>query len=518
MVKERPFLLLAGEVHNSNSSSAEYMEQVWDKAEALGMNSLLVPITWELTEPEESAFDFALTDALITQARKRSMKLGLLWFGAWKNAQCYYAPGWVKKDLKRFKRAEMVKGQPRTNLADFHGMTYSSLSYLCEETKKADKKAFCALMRHLKETDEQDNTVVVVQVENETGVMGAARENSDEADALFASESPRDFVAHLKAHTDTLSADVREAVLNGSAGGSWAEAFGPAAEEIFSAYYIAGYVNELAEAGKAIYPLPMTVNCWLDNKGKPGAYPSGGPVARMMEVWKHRAPAIDIIAPDIYLRDFCGVCDEYVKLGNPLFIPETAIHSSAGPRLVYTVGHYHGLCFAPFGFEEMGEPFTMAAAYLFGADVTDPALKTPQDTAEYKWFTQQLNEMTPLLAAKYGTPELQAVICERKENYTMQFGDFGFRAIFEHPMISRKDGVCLVVQIAEDEFYVMANGCGVYAFSARPEAPHLDFILLEEGRFENGLWHRGRRLNGDELVTLRCEEPCLLRIKLFAYQ
>lgn len=100
--------MLAGEVHNSNSSSIEYMEQVWDQAESLGMNSLLLPVTWELVEPEEGVFDFELVDGLIEQARRWGKKLGFLWFGAWKNAQCYYAPAWVKTGLnKRVLKAVM---------------------------------------------------------------------------------------------------------------------------------------------------------------------------------------------------------------------------------------------------------------------------------------------------------------------------------------------------------------------------------------------------------------------------
>ena len=92
MVNGAPFIMLAGEVHNSNSSSVEYMEQVWSRAKELGMNTLLLPVTWELIEPQEGIFDFSIVDALIQQARKREKKLGFLWFGSWKNAQCYYTP------------------------------------------------------------------------------------------------------------------------------------------------------------------------------------------------------------------------------------------------------------------------------------------------------------------------------------------------------------------------------------------------------------------------------------------
>ena len=517
MVHDKPFIMFSGEVRNSNSSSVEYMERVWDKADKLEMNSLLLPVSWAMVEPEEDVFDFALVDGLIEQARRRGKKIGLLWFGAWKNAQCYYAPEWVKTNLERFKRAEMVKGKRFVNLEQFHGMPYTTLSYLCEETKKADAKAFSEFMKHLKKVDGQENTVVIVQVENETGVMGSPRENSDQADVLFVGDVPHEFAAYMKANTKTMEADVKAAVESGKPFGSWKEVFGEAAEEIFSAYHIASYVNHVASAGKDVYPLPLVANCWLDKGAKAGYYPSGGPVARVMEIWKYCAPSIDIIAPDIYVPNFCEVCDQYVKLNNPLFIPETATHSYAGLRQVYVVGHYHALCYAPFSFENMGEEFTAIQGYLFGMDTADPALKTPQDPDEYSWYTKTLNDMMPLLTDKYGTADLQAVISERKEQDTMIFGEYGFKAVMNSPILKKKSGVCLALRLSENEFYLIASGCIIVPFSASKEKPHIDVLRLEDGCFANGAWKMNRRLNGDEVAGMRYESPVLLKIKLFVY-
>ncbi len=517
MVHETPYLMLCGEVHNSSSSSLEYMEKVWDQAGRLGMNSLLLPVTWEMTEPEEGVFDFGLVDGLIAQARRRGKRLGLLWFGAWKNAQCYYAPGWVKENPQRFHRAEMEKGKPFIRLKEFYGMGYSSLSYLCRETLEADKKAIVALMKHLKAVDGEENTVILVQVENETGVMGAAREHSDLADAVFDAPVPRDFADYMRDHADTMASDIRADLEKGSHRGSWAEIFGDCADEIFSTYHIASYVGELAAAGKEVYPLPMSVNCWLDQGGGPGVYPSGGPVLRVHEVWRFCAPEIDIYSPDIYVPYFLDVCDEYVRSGNPLFIPECATHSYAGPRLVYCIGYYHAGCYSPFGFEEMGQPFSAQAGFLFGMDVEDPALKTPQNPEEYGWYGRTLENMMPLLTSRYGTDRLQAVCAERKSNLTMNFESFSFTAHMDGPMISRRDGVCLICQIAGDEFYVIANGCMLSYTSLQPQKSYVDVLLMEEGRFENGRWIPDRRLNGDEIAVSCYHEPVLLRLKLLAY-
>lgn len=517
IVGGKPFVLLAGEAHNSAASSLEHMLGVWDKAEKIGMNALLLPVYWELTEPEEGKFDFSLVDGLLGQARERDKKLVLLWFGSWKNAECMYAPAWVKKDLCRFERAQIVKGKNKAPRENFYNLPYTSLSYLCEETRRADARAFAALMRHLRETDGKENTVVSVQVENETGLLGAAREHSDKADALFYGGVPQEFADALRARTQTMTKDVREAVESGARSGSWKEVFGAAAEEIFSAYHIARYVDFVAAAGKAEYPLPMSVNCWLD-KGEPaGRYPSGGPVSRMHEVWDVCAPHIDLYGPDIYVPYFCDVCDEYVRRGKPLFIPECATHSYAAPRLVYAVGHYHAVCYAPFGFEEMGEPFSGAQGYLFGVDVTDPALKTPQNVEEYAAFSRYLRGMLPLIAERYGTDDLQAVCFERKEENVLDFGLFGVQAAFEHPMLQRRDGVCLGIKAAPDECFLLACRCGLAFFSEDGARPNLDILELEEGRFENGKWRAFRRLNGDEAAFMKYDEPVLLRARVFLY-
>ncbi|MCZ4149162.1 hypothetical protein BZG21_32560, partial [Escherichia coli] len=54
MVDGQPFISLAGEVHNSSSSNLEYMDQhVWERLVYFNCNTAVVPISWELLEPEE---------------------------------------------------------------------------------------------------------------------------------------------------------------------------------------------------------------------------------------------------------------------------------------------------------------------------------------------------------------------------------------------------------------------------------------------------------------------------------
>ena len=530
----KPFPLLAGEVHNSDSSSPEYMERIWEIADSLGMNALLLPVTWETVEPEEGRFDFSLPEALIRQARARGMRIVFLWFGSWKNAECMYAPGWVKQDLARFPRAQIEKGKNKAGRQVSASLPvriqYTTLSYLGTETARADARAFAALMGFLKEYDAQEQTVVAVQVENETGLLGAAREVSDAADAAFAAPVPPALAAYLRAHTDTMVDDMRAAVAGGAESGSWREVFGPAAEEIFSAYHVASFVETVAAAGKAVYSLPMAVNCWLDKGGAPGTYPTGGPVSRVHEVWDFCAPSVDVYCPDIYVPGFRAVCDEYTRRGNALFIPETATHSYCAPRLLYTVGHYHASCYSPFGFDDIGKPFTAVQGFLFGMDVNDPALKTPQSLEEYRQTGQILRGMLPLLSDAYGTGRLQALSAETDpavpgeggspfsaRQPVMDFGGFRLRVSFQSPVNPRGDGACLCLAVSDRECYVVGNACGLAFESSDPDRPNLDFLLVEEGVFEKGVWKKGRRLNGDETANLSLSRPCALHIRFFTY-
>ena len=531
----QPLALLGGEVHNSDASSPAYMEHIWDIAEALGMNALLLPVSWEMIEPEEGQFDFSVPRALIGQARERGMRIVFLWFGSWKNAECMYAPAWVKRDLKRFPRAQIEKGKNKAGRQVSPSipvkMPYTTLSYLGAETVKADARAFAALMGFLKDFDGERQTVVAVQVENETGLLGAAREVSDEADALFHAPVPADFAAYMRAHSGTMTPDVRAAVESGAESGSWSEVFGPAAEELFSAFHVARFVNTVAAAGKAVYPLPMTANCWLDKGGAPGSYPTGGPVSRVHEVWDFCAPSVDVYCPDIYVPQFKAVCDEFTRRGGPLFIPESATHSYAAPRLLYTVGHYHAMCYSPFGFDDIGHPFTAVQGFLFGMDVSDPALKTPQSFEEYAAVGHALRGMLPMLCEAYGTDRLQALSAETDppvphpsglpflaQQPTMDFGAFRVSAGFQGPMNPRGDGALLCLKISDTECWLVGNACTVSLSSGDAARPNLDLLLAEEGSFENGEWRPGRRLNGDETAHPAMDKPSVWHLKFFTYE
>ena len=298
IVDGEPFLILGGELSNSEASSRDAMRAHWPKLEAMNLNTVLAPVYWELLEPEEGRFDFASVDGLLADARAHDMRLVLLWFGTWKNSTSSYVPAWVKRDTARF---------PRTIAAD--GRAQEIISAFADEARDADARAFAALMRHLREVDAR-RTVIMVQVENEVGFLPFAKEGGNGPD---------------------LAADERA---------------------MATAY--ARYVEEVAAAGKREYPLPMFVNGAQGRPGVvPGDYPSGGPLAHLAEEWRRDAPSIDFIAPDIYFPNFAAIVDGYAATGNPLFIPEANRPSdpALAANALRSIGALDAIGFSPFAIE-----------------------------------------------------------------------------------------------------------------------------------------------------------------------
>src|SRR5690242_589816 len=167
-----PWLMLGAQANNSSNYPAA-LPKVWPMLERLNANTLEIPVAWEQIEPVEGKFDFSYLDALLKGAREHHVRLVLLWFGAWKNTSPNYAPAWVKTDNVRF---------PRMRTSD--GKAHYALSPHARTTLDADKRAFTALMQRLK-TDDPDNNVIMVQVENESGSYRSARDYSPEAQRLF---------------------------------------------------------------------------------------------------------------------------------------------------------------------------------------------------------------------------------------------------------------------------------------------------------------------------------------------
>jgi hypothetical protein len=482
MVNGKPFIMLSGELHNSSASSTEYMKPVWKKLAALNLNTVIGTVSWELLEPEEGKFDFALVDDQIREARRHNMRLVLIWFATWKNANASYVPLWVKANLRRFPRVQSKDGANR-----------DSLTPLGEASLAADSKAYRALMRHIREADPQ-HTVIMMQVENESGLLGDSRDRSALAEAVWNKPVPAELMNYLQKNKANLLPEVSKIWgANGyKASGTWPEVFGTDAyaDEIFMAWHVGRYIGKIAEAGKAELAIPMYANAWLVQKeGQlPGGYPSGGPVSRVMDIWRAAAPKIDLLAPDIYLPDFKGVCASFTRSGNPLFIPEAR---ASIPNLFWAIGQHAALGYSPFGIENLSEDHPLGKAY------------------------EVLRGMVPVLTKYQPEGKVMVVVEGTERSQTVSMGGYKLAVSFggggrrgpapptqpppqAPPQAPEPANYGLIINTAPDEFLFVGTGISV-VFSADSPGPKIAGIgALDEGRFDGGKWIPGRRLNGDE--------------------
>ena len=507
MVDGKPFLMLSGELHNSSASSVEYMKPIWKKLEAMNLNTVIGTVSWELLEPREGKFDFTLVDDQIRQARAHNMRLVLIWFATWKNAVASYVPIWVKTDLKRF---------PRVQSKD--GISQEELTPLGDDSMRADAKAYRELMRHIHAVDPQ-HTVIMMQVENETGKLHDSRDRSPLAEAAYKNPVPAELMSYLSENQAKLAPELR--TIWGANGlktsGTWSEVFGsdPAGEEIFTAWYIARYVGRVVEAGKAELPIPMYANTWLSQGPQQiGQYPAGGPNPWVHDIWRAAAPKLDLLAPDIYSPDFKGMCASFTRNGNPLFIPEAR---ASVPNLIWAIGQHAALGYSPFGIEDLPEGTPLGAAY------------------------KDLGGMIPIITKYQAEGQVTAVVQDQADQRSQEISFGGYKLVFSFSASGRgaqtqapaapgglgmsqdNRGYALIVNIAPDEFLIAGQGVSV-SFAPETPGPKIAGIgYIDEGRYERGAWIPGRRINGDEdgggtRMSTRGQGIGIQKIKLYRYE
>lgn len=504
IVDGAPFLILGGELGNSTASDLKYLQQFWPLFGKLGLNTILAPASWELIEPLEGQFDFRSIDGLLEQARAHETRVVLLWFGAWKNSMSSYVPAWVKRDQARF---------PRSQLPDGSGMEI--LSPFAAANRDADARAFAALMSHLRTFDTRHHTVIMVQVENEIGMIPHARDYSAIADELIAAEAPAALMSYLADHRGKLASRLEERWrANGArTQGTWEQVFGrgPAMEELFMAWYFATYVEAIASAGKRAYALPMFVNAALVRPGRqPGEYPSAGPLPHLIDVWRAGAPSIDFLAPDLYFPNFVEWARAYAVPGNPLFIPETGRAPDATPANgLYAIGTLDAMGFSPFAIESYKAEDALGEAY----DV--------------------LRQLAPLVLEHQGDDSMigvrppvsfDGVVEDTPQSFRL--GDYTLHVAFKgtapEPAPQRKIEAHggLIIRLGADEYLVAGKGM-IVTFSTEGATAGIESIW--EGSFVDGRWVPGRLLNGDESHQgrhLRIPEGQfgIQRVRLYRYR
>ncbi len=496
-VDGRPYLILGAQIHNS-SAWPSVLPKVWPALEAMHANTAEAPVYWEQMEPEPGNFDFENVDTLVKQAREHNLHLVLLWFGTWKNGNMHYVPAWIKTDTARFPRMVNANGEP-----------LDVLSANAPANLNADKNAFTHLMRHLKELDGDIHTVLMIQVENESGAIGTVRDFSPAAEQQFQGKVP---------------ADIK--IAGKSASGTWRQVFGGEADEYFQAYYQARYVNAVAEAGKAEFPLPMYVNVWLAypvaelperRYSIPGqSYPSGGPVQKMVAFWKMNAPALDMIGPDIYSNSAEFVLDTmrtYHRPDNPLWIPEIGSGNGFAKYFFSAVGN-GAIGFSPFGIDRPEGTASRNEGSSMHAQ-------------NYQLFAPAVREVAQLIAAGRVKTAVEETGQARQD---IDFGtwqaqvSFGFpqRDGMPPPGTADAHGRAMVAQLAPDEFLVTGFDASVaFHIPGRLPGVRMQILRAEEGRFEDDeggheVWKALRLWNGDETdrgLNFR-QQPTWVRIQV----
>jgi len=500
IVDDKPFLVLAGELGNSSSSGLEYMRPVWPKLAALKLNTVLIPVYWELIEPVEGKFDFTLVDGLIQDARKQNLRLVPLWFASWKNSMSCYAPSWVKTDQQRFPRSQ-----------DKNGAGMEILSPFNKENFEADARAFAAFMRHVREVDGNDHTVIMVQVENEIGMIPDSRDRSTVANQLFSERVPAELMNYLSERKEQLIPEFRTAwAANGfKTSGTWEEVFGkgPATDEVFMAWYFARYVDRVTEVGKKEYSLPMFVNAALIRPGHmPGQYPSAGPLPHLIDIWRAGAPKIDFFSPDIYFQNFAEWVRKYDRSGNAVFIPEAMPGSVDAVNAMYAIGQHNAIGFSPFSIDSLDEETTNAVTS--GYDL--------------------LNQLTPLILNHQGKGTMAGLLPEgpeQRQPQQLRLGNHTLYVTFDRPTAQNTSVLSggLVIAIAPDEYVFAGTGLTVTFEAAGGGDPIVGLLSVDEGKYVNGQWVVTRRLNGDQThqgrhLRLPAGKFGIQRIKLYRYR
>jgi len=501
IVDGAPFLMLAGQVNNS-SNYAVALPQVWPVLDRIHANTVEIPVAWQQIEPREGQFDFGFVQTLLDQARAHDKRVVLLWFGTWKNTSPGYTPDWVKLDNRRFPR-----------MKDRAGKDHDVLTPMAKATMEADRRAFVALMTYLRDHDPQ-NTVIMVQPENEVGSYRNPRDYSAAATGEFARPIPAALARKL------------------GKSGTWTQAFGAQADRAFNTWYTARFVDAIAAAGKAVKPLPMYVNAALagpSNVPDPNGVASGGPQQDVLDIWKAAAPSIDFAAPDLYDKASRNVdlyLDAYRRPDNALMVPEIG-NARTFARYFYAAIGRGAIGFSPFGMDDTGYFNFPLGATALDAATLDAFAKPYGVFAGMQREWARIAFEHPTWGAAKPDDDAPATTIMGEWSITASWGEwqFGLKSwswLKSDPAPWGKEpiGGIAVAQLSPDEFLLTGDHVRV-TFGTRPGGPANGLVVkVEEGHFDQGRWVMERLWNGDQTdygINL-IDRPAILKVTMGRYR
>jgi hypothetical protein len=234
----------------------------------------------------------------------------------------------------------------------------------------------------------------------------------------------------------------------------------------------------------------MYANAWLNQEccSTPGTYPSGGPVSHLIDIWKAGAPAVDILAPDLYVPDYKNRCINFTKRGNPLFIPEMNSGDEGARNLFIAIGSYNAIGVSPFGIDRLGK-----------MSLSPDQPKGPKETSLSKSYNI-IKQLSPLILDKQVTGEIAGfVVDEKNPTVTYDMGGYKVEVSLDELFGNKsKIGYGIVMSDGPDKFIGAGSGFRVRFYSKTKSTEIIGIGSIDEGVFLNGSWIPGRRLNGDE--------------------
>lgn len=473
LIDGEPFVILGLQWACESCFSKEVMNPLFAQAARLHANTAVLPLYWREVEPKEGRYDYAMIDERIRRAEENGLRVILLWFATWKNGEEFYAPDYIRSNPKVYRYS-----------TDREGKKLVSLCPSCEATRERDARALSGIMAHLRDFDAR-HTVIMVQVENEPGIIGSDRCYCPECNERFERERDR-----------------------------WVTEWGDHAAEAFGASLLCAYIDHVAERAKAAHPLPLYMNVAFglsvhSELAVPGReHFATGAVTYLYPLYRTNLKHVDIIAPDIYhhgYSDFLRISEVYATETNPYYVAETSSSTTgrAECNAFYAIGRHGAVGFDPWAIDS---PFPER----FGPPLVDPIGGEwgPQAYALRDSYHAISSAMVQIAEAQ-GTARIATFVQEAGDRVAAhRFSDCDVVVNYHEP---EGTGRGIVIQEGDGTYIVVGVGFSVNFRTHAPAGRPIRIASVEKGRFEGREW---RCLFPVEHYRVMMLEPYAARVRL----